>query len=70
MFMCAKEQFPVASNRTAPSSWAPAYATHASARRARIEWSDDATATLGPQVRAIVGDRDDDVHDTDQRLAD
>ena len=34
------------------------------------EWSDDAAATLGPQVKAIVGDRDDDVHDTDRRQTD
>lgn len=34
------------------------------------EWSDDAAATLLPQVKAIVGDRDDDVHDTDRRQTD
>jgi hypothetical protein len=34
------------------------------------EWSDDAAATLGPQVKAIVGDRDDDIHDTDRRQTD
>jgi hypothetical protein len=34
------------------------------------EWSDDAATTLGPQVKAVVGDRDDDVHDTDRRQTD
>jgi hypothetical protein len=34
------------------------------------EWSDDATATLGPQVMAIVGNCDDAVHDTDTRITD
>ncbi len=34
------------------------------------EWSDDAAATLGPQVKAIVGDRDDQVHDADSRITD
>jgi hypothetical protein len=34
------------------------------------EWSDDVVATLGPQVKAIVGDRDDVVHDTERRMTD
>ena len=34
------------------------------------EWSDKAAATLGPQVKAIVGNRDDHVHDTDGRVTD
>ena len=34
------------------------------------EWSDDAAATLLSQVKAIVGDRDDEVHDTDRRKTD
>lgn len=34
------------------------------------EWSDGAAASLGPQVKAIVGDRDDHIHDTDSRVTD
>jgi hypothetical protein len=34
------------------------------------EWSYKALERLGAQVKAIVGDRDDDIHDTDRRIAD
>jgi hypothetical protein len=35
-----------------------------------FEWSDDAAATLGPRIRKIVGNRDDDVHDPTPRRTD
>jgi hypothetical protein len=35
-----------------------------------FEWSEEAASTLRPRVKAIVGDRDDHVHDTDRRIMD